>query len=136
MPDRPPRVRFVLFWLLGMLVMAPGCDVRERRSDKSERAERSARAELEAAEEKVKKLERELDEQGAKVKNLEGFIAQEKDETKKAKLQATLDAAKQAEADLAAQLGRKIPARSSAEKPSIPRPACTCKATDPLCDCL
>ncbi|MBL8741461.1 MAG: hypothetical protein JNK04_10215 [Myxococcales bacterium] len=86
------------------------------------------------------KLKGQLDEQASKVKNLQSAMEAEKDEHKKKLLQAQLEAAKEEQADTEKKLGGGRPGGAAAapggDKPPPPKAACTCKSTDPLCDCL
>jgi colicin import membrane protein len=110
------------------------------------KANEESKAKIAAAEQakreqeaETNKLKAQLDDQAAKVKNLQSAMENEKDEHKKKLLQAQLEAAKEEEADIGKKLGGGRPAGGPAaggDKPPPPKAACTCKSTDPLCDCL
>ncbi len=91
-------------------------------------------ADAKKSKEELEKLQKQLAEQDSKVKGLEGSLANAKDETEKAKIQAQLDAAKAAQEETKKTIGRV----GAGGKPGgdAPKAACNCKPTDPLCDCL
>lgn len=108
--------------------------------NKSNEEARSRQAFLEkqAADEKAarEQLETKLNEQSKNVKDIQAKLDAAKDETTKAKLQAELAAAKDAEESTKKALGKGPAAAGGGDKPPTPKAACTCKSTDPLCDCL
>lgn len=89
------------------------------------------------------RLENDLKATEAQKKDLQGAIALEKDERKKAELQAKLNAVNAQEEETKTKItkaggpavGVGAPA-TQPDKPPAAKPACNCKATDPLCDCL
>lgn len=96
-------------------------------------------AEARKNKEQLEQLQKQLAEQDSKVKGLEGSLANAKDETEKAKIQAQLDAAKAAQEETKKNIGRAGAAggvRAGGDPGGAAKPACNCKPTDPLCDCL
>lgn len=90
-------------------------------------------------------LKKKAEEKNAEVASIEAALAKETDSRKKAQLQAELNKA-QADADAAdAAAGNKPKpggyrpggaAKPAGDDTPKAKPVCTCKATDPLCDCL
>lgn len=109
---------------------------------KAEAKQAQAQAEIKKKEEELAALQKKADEAANNVKNLELAVSNETDQRKKAELQAQLNAAKK-DADAAAEAAGKpavrggpLPPKAGGDDAPKPKAACTCKSTDPLCDCL
>ncbi|NUP10361.1 MAG: hypothetical protein HOW73_30290 [Polyangiaceae bacterium] len=113
-------------------------------SKKADAEKARLEADARSKQEEIDRLNKKAEEANAKVGNLESAVANEKDQRKKAELQAQLNAAKAEaeEADKAAGRpatgGGGFKAKPGAGGDDAPKAktVCTCKATDPLCDCL
>lgn len=69
-------------------------------------------------------------------KDLQGAIALEKDERKKAELQAKLNAVNAEAAEAQTKITKVVGSPITQPDRPVVKPVCNCKATDPLCDCL
>jgi colicin import membrane protein len=109
-------------------------------SQENARREAALIQEKQKIEEERKQLDADLKAQAQKVRDLEDAVGKEKDERKKAELQAKLNEAKAAEEETKTKLGGTgggaRPAGGGGETKPAVKPACNCKPTDPLCDCL
>jgi colicin import membrane protein len=109
-------------------------------SNKAKAREEALQQENRKKEEELSQLKKKAEEANSLVANLESAVANEKDQRKKAELQNQLDTAK-AEADAANEKAGvkgtpgRLPTKAGDDTPKA-KTICTCKSTDPLCDCL
>lgn len=134
MRDEKGRAAMIQHMLLVILLFVVACkpakDLEEREEKRAEQSVASQLAAESAAE--AKALDERLKETTAKIKSLASAIATEPDESRRKILQAQLEAASDELNDTRRRRG--LPPASGAPVPA--KTACTCKATDPLCDCL
>ncbi len=135
------RFRNILIGVVAA-VLAIGTGVGIVINNKNEEAKVALAAEKKRADDAAaeqEKLKTRLNEQEGKVKGLQAAFETEKDENKKKLLQAQLEAAKEEQADTEKKLGGGRPGAggpaAQPDKPAV-KAVCTCKSTDPLCDCL
>jgi uncharacterized protein YlxW (UPF0749 family) len=111
------------------------------KAQETAKKEAALRAEADATKAELDKLNSDLKAKAQAVKDLEDAFGKEKDERKKAELQAALNQAKAAEEETKTKITKVGgPAAggpaAGGDKPPAAKPVCTCKSTDPLCDCL
>ncbi len=120
--------------LLALTLLVGPCDPWGRKEEEA-RTRRSAAGQLAEREaEEVKALRAELAVQSANVDSLAAEMAKERDEHKRKIIQAQLEAAEEEANDTRAKL--KLPPVGATSRATAAQPVCSCKATDPLCDCL
>ncbi len=92
--------------------------------------------EIAEAKAEVEKLEAQRRELEKKEKDLTAAIQTEKDESKKKLLQAELDRVKADQTETDSKINKGGGRLPTGDKPPAAKAVCTCKSTDPLCDCL